>query len=164
MPPRGRDRRRARRACRAPRRPAGPGATPPDTKGSTMNTDQHPALFTKHDDPPSLTLVLPGDLGNDQVLKGLAQAIGEFRTDLAARVQRFQQLVERDAARGDQLSQALCRGQVLAYGEAASVLDEAIIAVFDLWPQYQRQLDRQADDPRRPPGAPGGTQGTGDPL
>jgi hypothetical protein len=39
---------------------------------------------------------------------------------------------------------------------------KAIIAVFDLWPQYQAQLDRQADDPRRPPGAPGGTQGTGD--
>ena len=115
-----------------------------------MNTDQHPALFTKHEDPPSLTLVLPGDLDNDQVLKGLAQAISEFRTDLATRVQRFQQLVERDAARGDQLGQALCRGQVLAYGEAASVLDEAIIEVFDLWPQYQRQLDRQAAAPRRP--------------
>ena len=127
-----------------------------------MNTDQHPALITKHDDPPSLTLVLPDDLDNDQVLKGLAQAIGEFRTDLAAQVQRFQQIVERDAARGDQLGQALGRGQVLAYGHAASVLDEAIVTVFDLWPQYETQLHRQADDPRRPPGAPGGAQGTGD--
>ncbi len=125
-----------------------------------MNTDEHPALFTKHYEPPSLTLVLPGDLDNDQVVKGLAQAIGEFRTDLAARVQRFQQIVERDAVRGDQLGQALGRGQVLAYGEAASVLDEAIVTVFDLWPQYQTQLDRQADDPRRPPGAPDGPQGT----
>ena len=115
-----------------------------------MSTDQHPALFTKHDDPPSLTLVLPGDLDNDQVLKGLAQAIGEFRTNLAAQVQRSQQIVERDAARGDQLGQALGRGQVLAYGNAASTLDEAIIEVFDLWPQYQRQLDRQAAAPRRP--------------
>jgi hypothetical protein len=127
-----------------------------------MNTDQHPALFTKHYDPPSLTLVLPGDLDNDQVLKRLAQAIGEFRTNLAAHVQRSQQIVERDAARGDQLGQALGRGQVLAYGNAASTLDEAITEVFDLWPQYQTQLDRQAEDPQLPPGAPGGTQGTGD--
>ena len=127
-----------------------------------MNTDEHPALFTKHYDPPSLTLVLPGDLDNDQVLKGLAQAIGEFRTNLAAQVQRSQQIVERDVARGDQLGQALGRGQVLAYGHAASVIDEAIIEVFDLWPQYETQLHRQADDPRRPPGAPGGAQGTRD--
>ena len=127
-----------------------------------MNTDEHPALFTKHYEPPSLTLVLPGDLDNDQVLKRLAQAIGEVRTRLAAQVQRFQQVVERDAARGDQLGQALGRGQVLAYGNAASTLDEAIIEVFGLWPQYQRQLDRQAEDPRQSPGAPGGTQGTGD--
>jgi hypothetical protein len=117
-----------------------------------VNTDQHPALFTKHYDPPTLTLVLPGDLDNDQVLKGLAQAIGEFRTNLAAQVQRSQQIVERDAARGDQLGQALGRGQVLAFGNAASTLDEAIIEVFGLWPQYQRQLDRQAEDPQRPPG------------
>ena len=127
-----------------------------------MNTDQHPALFTRHDDPPSLTLVLPGDLDNDQVLKRLAQAIGEFRTNLAAHVQRSQQIVERDAARGDQLGQALGRGQVLAYGNAASTLDEAITEVFGLWPQYQTQLDRQAEDPQRPPSSPGGTQGTGD--
>lgn len=120
-----------------------------------MNADRHPALRTEHDDPPSLTLVLPGDLDNDQVLKGLAQAIGEFRTGLAAQVRRFQQLAEEHAARGDQLRQALCRGQVLAYGHDASTLDEAIVTVFDLWPQYQAQLDRQAEDPRPSPGAPG---------
>jgi hypothetical protein len=127
-----------------------------------VNTDQHPALFTKHYEPPSLTLVLPGNLDHDQVLQRLAQAIGEFRTNLAAHVQRSQQIVERDAARGDQLGQALGRGQVLAYGNAASTLDEAIIEVFGLWPQYQTQLDRQAEDPQRPPGAPDGTQGTRD--
>lgn len=34
-----------------------------------MNADQHPALITEHDDPPSPTLVLPSGLDDDQVLK-----------------------------------------------------------------------------------------------
>jgi hypothetical protein len=31
------------------------------------------------------------------------------------------------------------RGQVLAYGTAVSAVDEAIVGVFDLWPQYEIQ-------------------------
>jgi hypothetical protein len=116
-----------------------------------MNADQHPALITAHDDPPSLTLVLPGDLDHDQILAGLVQAISEVRTNLAVRVRQSQQGVERCAACGDQLGQALCRGQVLAHDHDASAIDEAIIEVFGLWPQYETQLQHQAEDPPQPP-------------
>ncbi len=109
-----------------------------------MDTEQHPALIVEHDDLPSLTLVLPGDLGKDQALRGLVQAIGQVRTDLAERVSRFQQRVEDCAAGGDRLGQALCRGQVLAGEHAASAIDEGIIGVFYLWDQYEREIRRAA--------------------
>jgi hypothetical protein len=104
-----------------------------------MSTDPDPALITDHEPLPSLTLVLPPGLGKDQVLTGLAEAIGQVRADLAARAQLFQQRVEKYAARGDRLRQALCRGQVIGGEHAATALDEAIIGVFDLWDQYDTQ-------------------------
>jgi hypothetical protein len=107
-----------------------------------MGTEQHPALIVEHDDLPSLTLVLPGDLGKDQALKGLVQAIRQVRTDLAEQVSRFQQRVEECAANGDRLGQALWRGQVLASEHAASALDEGIIGAFDLWDQYESGIQR----------------------
>jgi hypothetical protein len=102
-----------------------------------MNGDQHPALSTDHDTLPTLTLVLPPGLGKDQILASLAEAIGQVRTDVAARAHLFQRRGQEYAARGDQLEQALCRGQALGGEHAAATLDEAIIGVFDLWDQYQ---------------------------
>jgi hypothetical protein len=101
-----------------------------------MNADQHPALSADPGDPPSLTLVLPAGLGTDQTLKGLAQAIGKARTDLAARAWRFRRLERDCAASGDQIRQALCRGQVRGAEHAAALIDEAVIEVFGLWDQY----------------------------
>jgi hypothetical protein len=111
-----------------------------------MNDDQHPALRTDHDALPTLTLVLPPDLSKDQILAGLAEAISQVRTDVGARAQLFQRRMEACATGGDQLGQALCRGQVIGGGHAAATLDEAIIGAFDLWDQYET-----------PPGAAGGT-------
>ncbi len=108
-----------------------------------MDAEQHPALIVEHDDLLSLTLVLRGDLGKDQTLQGLVQAIGQVRTELSERVSRFQQRVEECAASGDQLGQALCRGQVLASEHAASAIDEGIVGVFDLWGEYEREAHRR---------------------
>lgn len=107
-----------------------------------MKADQHPALIVDYDDLPSLTLVLPGSLGKDQTLHGLVQAIRQVRTDLVARARQFQQRVEECAASGDQLRQALCRGQVLASEHAAAAIDEGIVGVFDIWGQYEREIER----------------------
>lgn len=103
----------------------------------------HPALITSYDSTPTLTLVLPPHLGKDEVLAGLARAIGQTRAGLARRARQFQHHVEEYAAAGDQLRQALCRGQVLASSDAASHLDEDIVEAFDLWPQYEAQTAAQ---------------------
>jgi hypothetical protein len=104
-----------------------------------MNAE-HPALITDHDSPPALTLILPPGLDKDQVLAGLAAAISQVRAEVAARAQLFQRRAEQSAAGGDQLSQALCRGQVIGGEHAAATIDEAIVAAFDLWEQYEAQL------------------------
>jgi hypothetical protein len=93
---------------------------------------------------PRLTLVLPGHLEHDSVLQGLVRAIEETRTGVAGRVQLFLRLEECYAANGNQLRQALCRGQALAGEHAAAALDEAIVETFDLWHQYEAQ-DRALD-------------------
>jgi hypothetical protein len=109
-------------------------------QGFSGTAGQHPALITDHDSPPTLTLVLPPSLAKDQVLAGLATAIGQVRADLAARAQLFQHRVEQNAAAGNQLAQALCRGQVIAGEHAAATIDEAIVCAFGLWDQYEAQL------------------------
>jgi hypothetical protein len=119
-----------------------------------MNADQHPALSYEPADLPSLTLVLPGGLEHDQTLSGLIQAITQARGGLAARIRQFRQLADGYAARGDPLRQALCRGQALGGEHAGIAIDEAIIEIFDLWPQYEAQLQRQAEDPRPAPDGP----------
>jgi hypothetical protein len=103
---------------------------------SMMTADQHPAVNADPGEPPSLTLLLPPDVDSDEMLKGLAQAIGQARTDLAARAWRFRQLERDCAADGDQIRQALCRGQVRGANHAAALIDEAVIEVFGLWDQY----------------------------
>jgi predicted transcriptional regulator len=105
-----------------------------------MNAEEHPALITDHDGLPTLTLILPRHLGKVQILQGLVQAIGQVRSDLAARACRFQRRVQECAASGDRLGQALCRGQVLGGEHAASAIDEEIIGIFDLWDQYEDDI------------------------
>lgn len=99
------------------------------------NPDHHPALQTEDYAPPSLTLVLPGDLGKDETLRRLAQAIGQIRTTLNQRAQLMERRVRECEAEGNKLGQALCRGHVLANHAAAATIDEAITEVFDLWSQ-----------------------------
>ncbi len=114
-----------------------------------MCADQHPALNEDYDDVPGLTLVLPGDLGKDEILTGVVQAIGQVRTQIAARSLQFRKLAEGYAAGGDSPSQALCRGQALGAEHAVAAIDEAIVEVFVLWDQYATQCL---------PGAGGATQ------
>jgi hypothetical protein len=118
-----------------------------------MNASQHPALSAEPDELPSLTLVLPPGLENDQTLAALVRAVAEVRGGLAARSRQFQQLAEGHAARGDQVSQALCRGQALGTEHAASAIDEAIVEIFDLWPQYEAQLQHRRSIPSQCPTA-----------
>lgn len=118
------------------------GDRPPE---AAMNSGQHPALITDHDSLPTLTLVLPPDLDRDDILIGLAAAIAQVRLDLATRIRQFQHRVEECATAGDELRQALCRGQVLGSEHAAAAIDETIIAAFDLWNQYEAQLSAAVD-------------------
>jgi hypothetical protein len=85
--------------------------------------------------PPSLTLVLPGDLGKDETVQRLAQAIGQVRITLDQRAQLMERRVRARETEGNKLGQALCRGHVLANHAAAATIDEAITEVFDLWSQ-----------------------------
>jgi hypothetical protein len=112
-----------------------------------MTTDQHPALSAEPGELPTLTLVLPAGLTSGQALTGLTQAIAHVRGELAARTRQFQHLAAGYATRSDQHTQALCRGQALGSEHAASAIDEAIIEIFDLWPQYEAQLQHQAAEP-----------------
>ena len=130
-----------------------------------MDAGQHPALIVEHDGLPSLTLVLPASLGNDQALHGLARAIGQVRTDLADRARLLQRRAGECAASGDLLGQALCRGQLLASEHAASAIDEGIVGAFGLWDQYEREIHRAGHiagdgagqhEPARPGGQGGG--------
>jgi len=99
---------------------------------SALSRDLDPAL--------SLVLVLPRGLGTDQAARGIAQVIGQVRTNLAMRALQFQQHAASRAAAGDTAGEALCRGQALASDHAAGTLDEAIVEVFGLWDQYERQI------------------------
>jgi hypothetical protein len=119
-----------------------------------MSADQHPSLITDHNDPPALTLVLPGHLDADQTLRGLTEAISRTRADMVRWVRMFQQRLLDYAASGDQLRQAQCRGQVLAGEHAISHLDENIVEVLDLWAQYESQTAGPKTPPR-PPSQPG---------
>ena len=83
------------------------------------NPDHHPALRTDDYAPPSLTLVLPGELGKDETLRRLAQAIGQVRTTIDQRAQLMERRVRECEAEGNKLGQALCRGHVLANHAAA---------------------------------------------
>jgi len=127
-----------------------------------MNAVPHPALDTDHDDLPTLTLVLPPGLGQDDILSGLAAAIAQVRRDVAARIRRFQQRMHKCAAVGDELGLALCRGQVLGGEHAAAAIDEAIVAVFDLWRQYEAQLSAAVG--ATPYSAPPETQHPAEPV
>ncbi len=120
-----------------------------------MNTSRHPALSTGGDDVPALTLVLPPGLGGDQLLAGLAEAIGQARAPMAARAQLFHHRAGQYAADGDQLGHALYRGQARGSEDAVGTIDETIIEVFGLWEQYWPQLspaEIPTHDP--PPAAP----------
>jgi len=122
-----------------------------------MCADQHLALSEDYDDVPGLTLVLPGDLGKDEILTGVVQAIGQVRTQIAARALQFRNLAQGYAAGGDSLSQALCRGQALCAEHVIAVIDESIVEVFVLWDQYAAQCPPgtgEAPGPARPPGSP----------
>ena len=99
---------------------------------SAPSRDLDPAL--------SLVLVLPRGLGTDQAARGIAQVIGQVRTNLTLRALQFQQHAASRAAAGDTAGEALCRGQALASDHAAGTLDEAIVEVFGLWDQYERQI------------------------
>jgi hypothetical protein len=103
-------------------------------------TGWHPALTGGSDPVPSLTLVLPPGLGTDQAARGIVAAVEQARASLTRRALHYQQRAEHAAIAGDHLSQALCRGQALASKHAVGTLDEAIMEVFGLWPQYERQM------------------------
>jgi hypothetical protein len=105
-----------------------------------MNADQHPALTADYDDVPNLTLILPGRLGNDETLGMLAQAIEHARRDVVERALQFRRLAEGRSASGDPVRQALLRGQALGGEQAAATIDEAIVAAFGLWHQYEAQV------------------------
>jgi hypothetical protein len=98
------------------------------------------ALSHDHDLAPSLVLVLPRGLSTDQAARGIAQVIGQVRTDLTLRALQFRQHAASRATTGDAAGEALCRGQALASDHAAGTLDEAIVEVFSLWDQYERQI------------------------
>src|SRR5579859_1943647 len=92
--------------------------------------------------PLSLTLVLPGDLDKDEILKGLTQAIGQVRSALAQRAAVFQQIAEECAANGGhELHLAACHAQALVTDEAAAAIDESIVEAFGLWDEYEAQLN-----------------------
>jgi hypothetical protein len=119
-----------------------------------INTDEHPALTTGHNDVPGLSLMLPDHLDSSRTLQGLVASIEQARAGLADRVRRFRQLEAGYAASGDRVRQAMCRGQALGAGHAAAALDEEIIQAFDLWQQYDIQipgLGSAADAPAASP-------------
>ncbi|MGI8445707.1 MAG: BlaI/MecI/CopY family transcriptional regulator [Streptosporangiaceae bacterium] len=101
---------------------------------------EHRALGAGPGDLPALTLVLPGDLGKDGTLADLIEAIGQVRGTLSRRAGPSGCRVEQCAATGDQLGQALYRGQLLANWSAIAAIDEAITAVFGLQPRYESIL------------------------
>jgi hypothetical protein len=105
-----------------------------------MNTDPHPAPAAEADNPPTLTLVLPPHLTSDDAITGLARVIEQLRRTQALRTRRFRQMAEECAASGGQeFRLGLLRGQASAAAEAAAAIDESVIEVFDLWPQYEAQ-------------------------
>jgi hypothetical protein len=111
-------------------------------------TGQFPAPDPGDDDPPpSLTLVLPPGLDGDEILAGLALAIGQARVMMAGWVRLSQQRFRECAARGDELGQAVCRGRILSGEHAVALIDENIIELFDLWDQYEAQLPGLGEGP-----------------
>jgi hypothetical protein len=94
-----------------------------------MCADLHPALSEGYNDVPGLTLVLPGDLGKDEVLTDVVKAIGQVRTQIAACALQFRKRAETYAAGGDVLRQALCRGQALGAEHAVAGGRRALCAL-----------------------------------
>jgi len=121
-------------------------------------TDQHPALITEDSGLPSLTLVLPGNA--DQVLTDLALAISKTHQTMAGWVEAFRRRRDECAASGDQLGQAMARGQVVTGEHVIDHLDENIVEVFGLWDQYDAQVPRPGvEQPGAHPLPAGGTDG-----
>jgi hypothetical protein len=115
----------------------------------------HPALAADDEVTPALTLVLPGDAG--QVLKGLAEAVLQTRTDLSRWAAFCRRTREECAAVGDQAGYAVARGQIIAAAYAIAHLDENIIAAFGLWDQEDVRLPVPAAAIPGDPAAPDGT-------
>jgi hypothetical protein len=107
-----------------------------------MTDPCHPALDTNGEAIPALTLVLPADTGPD--LAKLAEAVCRIRADLAAWLQFSRRRRDEYAAAGDQLGQAMARGQIVAGEHAIAHLDENIIETFGLWEQYHAQVPAPA--------------------
>jgi len=105
-----------------------------------MNTEQPSAADRDHGELYTLTLVLPGHLDRDQMLRGLVEAIAQVRVVLANRACLFRNSEASWAADGDQIRQTQCHGEALATEEAVATIDEAIIEAFDLWEQYDAQV------------------------
>jgi hypothetical protein len=99
-----------------------------------------PAVSRDLDPALPVIMVLPHGLSTDQTARGIAEVIGQVRTDLTLRALQFRQHAASRATTGDAAGEALCRGQALASDHAAGTLDEAIAEVFSLWDQYERQI------------------------
>jgi hypothetical protein len=115
---------------------------------------QLPALSMDRGEVPGLTLVLPAGLARDQLLAGLAEAIGRARATIPGRAQLFRRRTGECAATGDTLGQAQCRGQALANDQAAAAIDEAIVEAFGLWDHYGAHLAQHLAQRTGPPGTP----------
>jgi hypothetical protein len=113
--------------------------------------DRHPALTGGYDPVPALTLVLPRHLDTDQAARHMVAALEQARASLTRRALHYQQHARHSAIAGDHLGQAGNRGQALACEHAVGTLDEAVIEIFGLWEQYERQLQ-----PRPPRYRPSG--------
>jgi Fe2+ or Zn2+ uptake regulation protein len=112
------------------------------------------ARAPSQDSPAHLTLVLPGDLSQDVVFKGLVDAIGHARADLAERARAFHHHSKQYATAASPLQQGISQGLALASQYAVCAIDEAITATFDLWHQYSTQPGPAAGVNPSPPRKP----------
>lgn len=110
------------------------------------NDPTPPALLrTDEETPFPLRLVIPTGLGEAGTLRALARVVQEVRNTLASKVTRLRQVTDEAQAQGDRLRQALCRGQLMAYGEAAGHLDQEVCIAFDIWDQDDARAPMSAD-------------------
>ena len=110
---------------------------------------RRPALRGGYDPVPALTLVLPRHLDTDQAARGIVAAVGQARASLTRRARHYQQHARHSAMAADHLGQASNRGQALACEHAVGTLDEAVIEIFGLQEQYERQLQPRPPRYRR---------------